>query len=403
MLVGGVLGDALGGPVEFQQGPGIDAVLPGTRNWPDDRRLTADERRTLAETLPLLSYEQLRPGVEPYGQWTPRSPAGTVTDDTRHKIVLLRALRAALGADALPLSDHDLARAYLRFTPRSDVEPNTKLSQLCDEAFREYRYAARWLLGQRDPAVARPVERLWAGIDTCSGQMLLPPLAAIYAGQPEAAYRAAYALDFVDAPGARDMAAAVVAGLASALAVDDAKPPERWRRVLSAMRSTDPFAYAEVPFAGRPLERWMNTAARFADEAGGRPAKLFELLETQGRPLYWWDAHFTLLVPLAVLHFCRFDPLASLHLVLDFRHDTDSYAQLLGCLIGAVHGEQVFPAKMRNTVSARLAADYGEQLGVWNETLRHCAERQQAGDPVVADRPIATSAPTTEPNQPAAP
>ena len=386
MLVGGVLGDALGGPVEFQQGPRIDAVLPCVRDWPADRKLTADEREKLARTLPLLSYEKLRPSVEPYGQWTSRAPAGTVTDDTRHKIVLMRTLRAALSSGKLPLSNRNLARQYLSFTPHEGVEPDGKIKKLADEAFQEYRYAARWLLGERDPRIARPLERLWSGIDTCSGQMMLPPLAAAYPGQPEKAYLAAYSLDFIDAPGARDMAAAMVAGLAAVLARggDGQNEQDRWRRLFEAMRDTDPYGYADVPFAGRPLRRWLDTAEKFAGRAQHCPARLFELLEHEGRPLYWWDAHFTLLVPLAVLHLCEFDPLASLHLTLDFRHDTDSYAQLLGTMVGAVHGEQIFPVEMRQTVGERLIADYGEDLAEWDLTLKRCAEQRQTNAPLVA-------------------
>ena len=44
-----------------------------------------------------------------------------------------------------------------------------------------------------------PVERLWAGISNCSGQMALPPIAAIFPGSPERAYRETFAVDFIDA------------------------------------------------------------------------------------------------------------------------------------------------------------------------------------------------------------
>ncbi len=200
LLIGGLLGDALGGPVEFADPPKVEAVLPGTRAWGDDRTLTGEERTRLANGLSLLSYEELRPKAESYGPWRDRAPAGTVTDDSRHKIVLMRALRKATESGALPLSVRDLARQYIDFTPLPNQIPTGQLAALNDEGFREYRYAARWLIGGRDPAQAMPLERLWAGIDNCSGQMLLPPLAAVYPGQPEAAYRAAYALDFVDTP-----------------------------------------------------------------------------------------------------------------------------------------------------------------------------------------------------------
>lgn len=371
LLYGGVLGDAIGGPVEFQTNPQIDSVLTRTRLWDRTKTVDAESLRELAESLPLLSYDVLRPGAEPYGQWTPKAPAGTVTDDTRHKVVLMRMLRRAAGDLGKICGSETLAEEYLRFTPIEGQRPNTELAILNEEGFREYVYAARWLLGERDLSLAKPVERLWAGIDTCAGQMLLPPLAALYPGRPDDAYRAAFALDFVDAPGAKDIAAALVAGLAEVLVDRRNEEPvrERWQRLLQTMRTTDPYGFEGVPFAGRPLNTWLNLAASLVEEASGRPSRLFELLESKGRPVYWWDAHFTILVPIAVLQFCDFNPLAAMHLILDFGHDTDSYAQVLGAMAGAVHGKGIFPESMCRTVHSQFKLDYGEDLDEWTETV----------------------------------
>ena len=62
---------------------------------------------------------------------------------------------------------------------------------------------------------------------------------------------------------------------------------------------------------------------------------------------------------------CDFDPLASLHLALDFGHDTDSAAQLIGAFAGALHGPSVFPARMREQVTDRLRVDYQQSLQEW--------------------------------------
>ncbi len=387
LIMGGVLGDAIGGPVEFQSGDKIDAVLPGTRKWNVDRRLTETERRTLAETLKLHSYEELRPGIESYGQWAIKAPAGTVTDDTRHKMVLIRTLQSAVAKQQFPVRARDLARAYIDFTPYQGIQPEGELAKMNDEGFREYRMAARWLLGERNLGTARPLDRLWSGIPNCSGQMMLTPLAAAFPGQPEAAYRAAYALDFIDGPGARDMACALVAGLAAVLSPPATDLPEsdRWKLLLNTMRATDPYKYSDVPFAGRPLLGWMDKAEEFASSANGIPAKLFERLEKDGQPVYWWDAHFTLLVPMTMLFFCEFDTLAALHLTLDFGHDTDSYAHVLGAMSGAVIGESVFPQEMQTTVRNRMQADYGEDIDDWHTTLNSCAKYQKANAHLVAD------------------
>ncbi len=144
------------------------------------------------------------------------------------------------------------------------------------------------------------------------------------------------------------------------------------------MRETDPYRLNKVPFAGRPLHRWMDMAEDVANRAQRRPAKLFELLETDGRPTYWWDAHYTLLVPMAMLHFCDFNVAAALHLTLDFGHDTDSYAQVLGCLGGAVCGVDVFPKSMRDAVRQAVMTEYGEDVDTWEDLLKRFGAKSEA-------------------------
>lgn len=381
LLIGGLIGDALGGPPEFNTTELVRSRLPATRHWPRDRTITNEDLARLAATLRMYGYERMRPSTAPYGPWVKDGLAGTVTDDSRHKIVLMRAIRAALASDEV-LSQQMIAKQLIAFRPHSD-RPMQDTS-LCEDGLREYRMAARWCLGERDETKALPVERLWGGIANCSGQMMFPPLAAIYAGDPTSAYRATYALDFIDAPAARDICSALNAGLAAALSPDLQSRPakERWQACFHAIRHTDPLRLAEVPFAGRPLHRWLDLADQLVQRAAGRPQVLFEGLEHDGRPVYWWDAHFTLLVPLTLLMFCRYNALAALHLTLDFGHDTDSYAQVLGCLVGAVEGVTVFPAPMRAQVAARLSTDYGETVKQWESWTLQLRTHHENGEPV---------------------
>jgi ADP-ribosylglycohydrolase len=376
LILGGLIGDALGGPVEFAADERVAGLLPGTRRWSKQRTVTAQDLASWSATLPLFSYEKLRPEPAPYGPWRRSAVAGTVTDDSRHKVILIRTIRDAVARRQNALTARDLARQYVAFRPLVDQAPDADTRKLCEEGLAEYRLAARWLLGERDEARALPVSRLWSGIANCSGQMLLPPLAAAFPGRPDAAYRAAYAVDFVDAPLARDPAAALVAGLAGVLARrhDRADEARRWHVLLSTMRRTDPYRLAQVPFAGRPLHRWMDLAEDLAAKAQGQPARLFQLLETEGEPTYWWDAHYTLLVPLTFLRFCQFNVLAALHLTLDFGHDTDSYAQVLGCLGGAVCGVGVFPPAMRAAVRRAVLEEYGEDVLTWPDLLSSFGE-----------------------------
>jgi ADP-ribosylglycohydrolase len=371
LLFGGLIGDALGGPVEFSDVDHSDFLMD-LRNWPKDRQITESDLQALADNLPLLGYQDLRPDPAAYGPWKSSAPAGTLTDDSRHKIILMRAIRKAQ-ADRRPLAADHIAESFLSFQPPAAAgDSQQEVALLCEEGLREYRFAARWLLGERALDRARPLERLWAGVDNCSGQMMFPPLAVAYAGRPEQAYMRTFDLDFIDTSMARDFASALNAGLAAVLAteLDDQSVGQRWQALFGSMRATDPYRLRDVPYAGRQLDRWLDKADEFVARSKGRPWRLFELLESEGQPTYWWDAHFTLLAPACMIKFCDFNPLAAMHLTLDFGHDTDSYAQVLGCMVGAVHGVDIWPPQMVAAVETSIKNDYNESVEAWYETLK---------------------------------
>jgi hypothetical protein len=371
MLVGSLIGDALGGPLEFAPGLKTRHIMPDARGWGEARVVDDAVRRELSRSLKMFGYADLRPETAAYGPWRASAPPGTLTDDSRHKIVLMRALRKMVAEGGDRLTEQDLARQFVVFQPDPTQTAKGHLAELLDEGLREYRYASRWVLGERDSGASFPTQRLWAGIPNCSGQMALIPLAGLFPGDPEAAYRETYRLDFIDAPLARDIASALNAGLAAALdpGLDAGSASDRWAALFAAMRQTDPYRIADVPFAGRPLDRWMDLADSIVDRCGGRPAEAYRLLESEGDPVYFWDAHFTLLVPMTMLKLCQYDGLAAMHLTLDFGHDTDSYAQVLGAMVGAVHGPDIFAAPMRDNVHAALRRDYRESIDDWMTTI----------------------------------
>jgi len=379
MLVGSLIGDAAGGPIEFRPPDGIVDRMPACRTWRDGRRLLPDDLQRLSESFQLFSYAELRPEPGPYAQWTPSAAAGTVTDDSRHKMILLNALREARSEGRLPIDASDLAAAYLQFPLSAPIAKRPEYAELCRKSGLEFNRAARWVLGQRDSDQAAPPERLWGGLDTCCGQMALLPLAAIYAGRPRQAYQAAYQLGFVDNGPGKDINAALVAGLAFALSAPALSATsaastldERrggWQSVTATMNRTDPYQYADVPWVARPITRWLQFASDAVHRAEGQPKRLYRLLEEEAEVRYFWEAHFVVALGFAMIEFCDYEPLAALHLLLDFGHDTDSVAQLMGAFIGALHGPDVFPVAMRQKVVKRLADDYDQSLTEWVELL----------------------------------
>ncbi len=364
LLVGTALGDALGGPIEFQAPDAVRRLPNPPAIWRDDEVFDDDARLATRARLQLRGYKDLRPKPESYGHWNDNAAPGTVTDDTRHKLILLQALHQADRSDRWPLDRPAFARAHLEWASSPAIAAKPEYTALAADWLEEWRFAARWILGDRDPSRARPPERMWQGIPTCSGQMSLLPLAAIHAGQPDRAYRAAYHLGFFDNGFGKDLNAALVAALAVALTVevDPARPADAWRVILDAMRRTDPYQYGKIRWTTRSVDRWLDRVRSLVDGADRRPARLFAALEREFQSTTKWEAQVPFTVAFACLAMADYDPLAALQLSLEWGHDTDSYAQVVGAFVGALHGPDLFPPEWTRAVSDRLQADFGVDL-----------------------------------------
>ena len=392
MLVGSLIGDAAGGPIEFVDAARIARWAPSIHRWQPDERLDAAALDRLDAAFQLLPYEQLRPEPAPYGPWTARAPAGTLTDDTRHKVIFMSALARSSTAGRR-LEATDLARAYLDYERRPLIARHAARRRLCRQWLREQRPCCRWLLGERTPPAALPPQRLWGGLSTVMGQMVLLPVAAIHAGDPETAYKTAYRLGFFDNGPAKDINSAVIAGLAFALdprspALGAAhlplnpQPAAWWSAVCQTMLTTDPYGYDRVPWVERPVRRWLGVAEKAVGRGDRAPAETFHALERQLMARTWWEAHTVFATVAAILWLCPLRPLAAMQLALEFGHDTDSTAQLLGAFLGAMGGPELFPPDMRHCVTERLKADEGESLDRWVDQLLAARKRHAQRVPI---------------------
>ncbi|MGE3310218.1 MAG: ADP-ribosylglycohydrolase family protein [Limisphaerales bacterium] len=360
LLVGTALGDAFGGPIEFQAPADVQRLPTPPKIWRDDEILDDSARRATRDRLRLRRYQDLRPTPESYAHWNENAAPGTVTDDTRHKLVLLRALHGADQSGNWPLDRTAYARTHLEWASQSVIASKPAYAALAADWLEEWQFAARWILGDREPSRARPPERMWQGLPTCSGQMSLLPLAAIHAGHPDRAYRAAYHLGFFDNGYGKDLNAALVAALAVALTVDvdPSRPGDAWRVILDALRRTDPYQYGAIRWTTRSVDRWLDRALSLVKAADRRPARLFAGLEREFKDTTKWEAQVPFTVAFACLALADYDPLAALQLSLEWGHDTDSYAQVVGAFIGALHGPGLFAPEWTRAVSERLHADF---------------------------------------------
>lgn len=345
LLIGSAIGDAAGGPVEFVNPP-IRSTWTTT-----DEAVSEEALEELAKLFKLLPYPKQ---AEPFAQWEAYAPAGTITDDTRFKIIFFNSLRDH-GSE---LTQENFARSVMDF--RSELPE--KYQDNYDEWIPEIEYATRWALGERENAY--PVERIWGGIPTMEGQMPFLPVAAIHPEDPEWCYRKTYELGYFDIGVAKDMNSALVAGIARALQADGS-----WENLESAMRMVDPYNYNNTLYVNRELTKWLNRAHHFAERSGGSIKKLFAIMENELQATYWWEAWVPIVVVFAVAEVANYHPLASMQIIMEFGHDTDSYAQVMGAILGAIHGKDIFPEEMRKTVNLRMKEQFGQDVSTWMNLL----------------------------------
>lgn len=270
MLIGSAIGDAAGGPVEF--------VHPPLRShWSTcDQKISREGIEELGKLFKLRPYPK---DVEPFAQWEAFGPEGTITDDTRFKMILFSTLKNFDGA----LTMENFAQSVLDF--REELPEDYRDNY--DRWIPEIAYATNWALGERENSF--PTERIWGGIPTMEGQMPFLPIAALNPENPEWCYLKSYELGYFDIGIAKDINSALVAGLA-------------WVPVVVVM------ACAEI---------------------------------------------------------VDYDPLASMQLMIEFGHDTDSYAQVMGAVMGAIHGSEIWSEEMRDTVNHRMKEQFNQNVDDW--------------------------------------
>ncbi len=345
MLIGSAIGDAAGGPVEF--------VNPPERSFwsTTEKKITSDGIQELGSLFKLRSYSK---EAEPFAQWESYGPAGTITDDTRFKLIFFNTLKNYRG----DLTMENFAQSVLDFRKALPE----KYKDNYDDWIPEIAYATNWALGKRENAY--PVDRIWGGIPTMEGQMPFLPIAALNPDDPEWCYKKTYELGYFDIGIAKDINSALVAGLARALQTDG-----DWDKFEKAMRNVDPYNYNNILYVNRQLVKWLDLSHRLVDEADGNIARLFNLLEENLETVYWWEAWVPIVVVLACAEIVDYNPLASMQLMMEFGHDTDSYAQVMGAVLGAIHGKEVWPEDLRSTVNERIKEQFGQDVQDWMELI----------------------------------
>jgi len=186
------------------------------------------------------------------------------------------------------------------------------------------------------------------------------PIATLYPNDAELAYLKAWELGYFDNGIAKDINSALVAGLVGALQEDS-----DWHLVEKYMRQSDPYNFNNVLYVPRRMSEWLDIAHGMVARADGRIPRLFDILEKELQTKTWWEAWVPLVVVFASTEIVDYHPLAAMQLMIEFGHDTDSYAQVMGAVMGAIHGKDIFPVEMRQTVNKRMKEQFGQNVEDW--------------------------------------
>jgi len=320
-LLGGAIGDALGGPVE---------------HWTPEQI-----RETYGGNLErFVPYD--RPPSH-HGQFGEGERIGAYTDDTRLKHLLCRAIFHAGGKPRAGDVAHVLAEAY-HHAPDAMHEGFVE----------EYYMKAMW---GRDKVI-------FGGEPTNGAIMANSPLGLIAACRPDDAYQLGFDLAFFTDGHAKTAAAMMVAAIAEAM-----RPQATVDGVIEVARA------AHLRFARRREgDHWHTTQWRydpnlkFLDEAlkiARRERDVFAIRQPLIELLEWGhlfsESIHTLVVALAMFVASDGDFKQSIVGAVMYGRDKDSYASVVGALAGAFHGVDVIPPEwIQPVIEANSEVDMRE-------------------------------------------
>ncbi|MDX1522546.1 MAG: ADP-ribosylglycohydrolase family protein [Anaerolineae bacterium] len=303
-MLGGAIGDALGGPVEGD--PWTPELI----------------RETYGVVDRYVPYQR-EPGYHAHFS----KSLGAYTDDTRLKHLLCRAIIEAGGMPRPGDFGHVLAQAY-HHAP----------DELHEGLIEEYYFKAVW---GRDKVI-------FSGEPTNGAIMSNSPIGLIAACRPDEAYQAGFDLAFLTDGYAKTAAALQVAAIAAAM-----QPQPTVEGVIDAA------VEAHLNFARRREgPRWHTLEWRYDPnlkflnqslEIARRERDVFALQKRLYETLEWGhlfsEATHTLCVALAMFVAAEGDFRRTVIGCVMYGRDNDSYASVAGALAGAFHGVEAIPAE----------------------------------------------------------
>jgi len=324
-VIGGAVGDALGGPVE-----GLSSAQIRERHGGWLKGFTAVVESTAGTRMPPL-----------------RKGGGRVTDDTLLTVALSNVyIKLRRHLTAYDIADHFVSEIADKpfFVP--DLESENFLAH-------RFFYAEKYLVLRLRYGNADPREAGVGNMVNCGAAIYMAPVGIVNAGDPEGAYREA-----IEITGAHQSSyGREAAGVMSAVVAEALRPGASVDSVIEAgmglARDGTRDAIASVVRTARECAGWEESIPRIRDAVrpfdtvgdeyrrpgldARRPSRTHSIEE--------------LPVALGMLAATKGEWLGSVLGSVNYGRDADSIASMAGAIAGALHGEAAIPRDWAQQVS----------------------------------------------------
>ena len=314
-LVASAAGDAMGGPVEGLDWDVIEA-----------------EFGRVTDFMPYTKLKDVIEAGDLHGAWD--TTAGSITDDTRFRNLLCEVI---IEKGETPTRG-DFAKGIAEYYFHADDD--------VAKGFME-EYFLKTIYGER--------MQIWGGQPVSAALMMNSPIGLIHPCDPTGAYQAAQEIAFISEGYAQTAANIVAASVAAAMV-----PNTNVDAIISAalrtagsLRVQGPhfIRWKYGPNVGQPVERLIEEAISIAHEI----KDVFEIRAVYYERLNYLpimvDAAQAIAVSLGMLVAADGDPQLALHGAVNYGRDCDTYASVVGALVGALHGIDALPAEWAETIA----------------------------------------------------
>lgn len=323
-LAASAVGDAMGGPVE-----GLDW-------WEIDAQFGIVD-----EFLPYSKKASVIEAGDLHGSWS--TAAGSYTDDTRFRNLLAEAIIKKGG------SPHkgDFAKAIADYYYQAEDDVS--------RGFME-EYFLKTIYGEK--------MHIWGGQPVSAALMMNSPIGLIHPCDAVGAFRAAQEIDFLS-EGYAQVAANIGAACVAAAMVPDTNIDNIITATLEAAeahRIQGPLfkRWKYGSNVGQPVERYIEIAVGIAREK----KDVYAIREAYYEKLTYLpimvDAVQAIAVSLGMIVAADGDPRLAILGAVNYGRDCDTYASVVGAIVGALYGSNAVPTDWIQIVQhANPTPDFG--------------------------------------------